>query len=95
MKKETSEIIKTFVVVLGVVFVMIAFGTKLGRAEKSVETLCETVKSMHDRQQVIVVEQANIKQQQAYQKGVVNTKLENLEKGIMRIESIVSQWEPE
>jgi len=95
MKKETSELIKTFMVVVGAVFVMVAFGTKLGRAEKTVETVCKTVNGIHDRQELIVKEQADIKQEQAYQKGVVNTKLENLEKGIARIELILSQWEPE
>lgn len=99
MAKETTlNIIKTVGVIAAFVITMTTTvflgGQRIGKAEQSVQAICETMTGIRAEQDYLKKNVSQIETKQAYQEGVVNTKLENLEKGIQRIENIVSQWEP-
>lgn len=101
MAKE--PVLKTFIVVVGVVATLVTTllvgGARLGKAEQSIVQAKETMQIVVTRQDLQEQHIDGMKEQQAYQKGVVNTKLENLEAIVQRIEGkldiIHAEWEPQ
>jgi hypothetical protein len=56
-------------------------GSRIGKTEAAVEATRKQVDKVEVRVDTQDLTMAAIKEEQAYQKGVVNTKLENLKKG--------------
>lgn len=97
MAKEAA--IKTFVVVAAaiatVVTTLLVGGARLGATEQAARHHAAELQVIQTRQDTQEDNIDIMRQEQAYQKGVVNTKLENLEAGQERILQIITEWEPE
>jgi hypothetical protein len=85
---------KTIVYVILAALVVLGWGIAFGGIREKVKantTTAETVHLMAENNKNTI---SAIKEEQAYQKGVVNTKLDNLDAGQKQLLKIVSQWEP-
>lgn len=100
-KETTTKIIIAIVAIVAliatttttIVATSYVSGKDAGRVEQKVVTVNKSIDAyavkVEKHEEAIDL----IQRKQAYQEGVVNTKLENLEKGIIRIEQTLSNWE--
>ena len=100
MAKETTiSLMKTVVIVAAFVVTLTTTvflgGSRIGKTEKTIEMASKCIVTLVDTQKVHDEKINTIQREQAYQKGVIQTKLENLEKAVAEIKRIVIQWEPE
>lgn len=100
MAKETlTTVIKTTVVVAAFVVTLTTTvflgGSRIGRTEKTVEVISECLGNITVTAEKHDIDISNIKVEQAYQKGVIEAKLSNLEKTVDEIKTMLSQWEPD
>ena len=68
---------------------------RLGKTEMTVEVANKCIVSLIATQKVHDEKIDTIQTEQAYQKGVIQTKLEKLEADVAEIKRIVIQWEPQ
>ena len=98
MAKETAiSLIKITIIIAAFVVTLTTTvflgGSRIGKTEKTVEIASECIVSLLATQKQHDEDIDTIKTEQAYQKGVIQTKLENLEKSVAEIKRIVIQWE--
>ena len=79
---DITSIIKTLIATFGVVIVFISFGTKLGRAEKSIEMLCDTVNKIDSKQQIVETDLNDVKIKAARFEGVMDERTENIQNSV-------------
>lgn len=97
MAKEAFNL-KNILVALSIVAVLggaVGWGVAFGGIREKVKantTSGEAMKTMSESNKTTI---SIIREEQAYQKGVVNTKLDNLETGQKEIMEIIQQWEPQ
>ena len=99
MAKETMvSLIKTIIIVVAFVITLTTTvflgGQRIGKTEKTVEVASAGIIQMSLTLQKHDEDIDTIKTEQAYQKGVIETKLNNLELSVARIESMLLGWEP-
>lgn len=97
MAKETA--IKTFVIVAVSVATLVSTlligGARLGATEQAAKQHQEQIRIMSARQDVQEKTTDIMREEQAYQKGVVSTKLDNIQKKQDQMYDIIIEWEPE
>ena len=102
MAKETAiSLIKSVGVVAAFVVTLTTTvflgGLRIGKTEQTVETTKEITTKNYDAvlatQKIHDEKIDTIQRDQAYQKGVIETKLTGLEKSVDEIKRIVMQWE--
>ena len=75
-------------------FIILGWGIAFGGIREKVTTNTTTSKAIQAIADTNKEAISIIKEEQAYQKGVVNTKLDNLDKGQRDIMEIIQKWEP-
>jgi len=75
-------------------FMILGWGIAFGGIREKVTTNANTSKAIQAVADTNKEAISVIKEEQAYQKGVVNTKLDNLDKGQRDIMEIIQKWEP-
>ena len=79
---DLTGIVKTLIATVGVVVVLVSFGTKLGKAEKSIETLCSTVNklttNLHDTESVV----SEMKAKSARFEGIMGERTQNIQSDV-------------
>ena len=75
-------------------FMILGWGIAFGGIRGKVTTNANTSKAIQAVADTNKEAISVIKEEQAYQKGVVNTKLDNLDKGQRDIMEIIQKWEP-
>ncbi len=98
-KDNTVSIIKTglvvFAIVASIVTSALLGGVRIGKTEQAVIEARNESKAIAAQQLLQKQMLDSIRTEQAYQKGVVNTKLDNLQTTIEQIMEIISKWEPQ
>lgn len=99
VRENTTSIVRTIVAVVAVVTVLttsvIVGSMRIQKTESSLANVCDTMTILAEtqrRHEDIIDE---MRRKQAFQEGVVNTKLDNLEKTVREIKNILSNWESE
>ncbi len=70
-------------------------GRRTGYAESQIAVMCESVNALSSKVESHESIIDEMRREAAYQKGVVNTKLDSLSVDIGDIKTILSNWEPE
>ena len=98
-KSTLGNGIKTGFVAVGIIITLVTTvflgGTRIGRTEQAVAEASREREAISARQKVQEEMLATVRAEQAYQKGVVNTKLDNLQASVEQIKKIISEWEPQ
>lgn len=99
MTKLTGNGIRTGFVIVSVVAAVVTTiflgGARIGRTEQAVTEARSESKSIAAKQELQEQMLDTIRTEMAFQKGVVNTKLDNLQSSIEQIMKIISEWEPQ
>ena len=99
MTKTTSNGVRTGFIIVSIVAAIITSvflgGARIGRTEQAVAEARKENNSIAARQELQEQIIDNMRTEMAFQKGVVNTKLDNLQNSIEQIMEIISKWEPE
>lgn len=90
-------IIKTITAVVAIAATLtisiLVGGMRLGKTESNVENICQTILALENRQEKHEIVIDELRRKQAFQEGLVTAKLDSLERAIIRIESILKEWE--
>ena len=96
MAKETIIMTgKIIGIIAGLIVTLITCGMAIGYIKSDVDNTGKKVIAIVEKQQIQQNSISRLEREQAYQKGVVNTKLDNLEKGQTAIMQIIQEWEPQ